>query len=71
MLVYHVCVLTTAQSRANIWPVKCMLAPKVASVVFRSNAVIIPVLFYGGPQGRLAIVARFTALYKYCINKNK
>ena len=28
-------------------------------------------LFYGGPQRRLAIVAKRDALFKYCINKSK
>ena len=26
-------------------------------------------LFYGDPQGRLVIVAKHAALFKYCINK--
>ena len=29
------------------------------------------VIFYRGPQGRLAIVANCVFLFKYCINKNK
>ena len=28
-------------------------------------------VFYGWPQGRLAIVAKRDALFKYCINKSK
>ena len=29
------------------------------------------VIFYRGPQGRLAIVANCVFLFKYCINKIK